>query len=654
MGSADVRDIRNFAICGHAKSGKTSLADTILYLTGVNSRIGKVDEKSSLSDYNADEIERKISINSSIFNFDYKGKRCYMVDVPGYLDFAGETISVLNVVDAAVVVIDALEGIGIGTDKAWQILDSRNLPRIIFISKIDKENTKLEETVESIRKEFGAKCQLLKFPLTQEKELIELIAETDDALLEKYLENGSLTEEELRGSLRAAVITNKLIPIISGSSQDADGVKKLLETIIECLPSPQDLPAWKCFDLETGEDVLLETKPSEPFLGYVFKTVSDPYVGQLSIFKVLSGSLSSNTGFFNVTKKAKEHIGDILLLQGKEQKQASSLVVGEVGAVAKLKDTQTQDTICDEKRKVVCKKIEFPQPVFSASVKPKTKKDEEKISDALAKLINEDPCFKVGWDQQTRESIISGMGDLHLEIMVGRLKKRFGVDVELGTPKVAYKETVRGTSEVQGKYKRQSGGRGQYGDVWIKVEPLEKGTGFQFEQKVVGGAIPRNYFPSIEKGIKQAMSEGILAGYPITDIKVTLYDGSYHQVDSSDMAFQIAGSMALKKGVQEANLVLLEPIVDAEVVVPEENMGEIAGNLSSHRGRVTGMEVRGKMQVIKALVPQAEMLKYANDLKSITAGRGGYTMSFSHYEEVPQKIASTIIAQAQKSKEATT
>lgn len=649
MDSAGVRDIRNFAITGHANSGKTSLVDTILYVAGVNSRIGKVDENTSLSDYNPDEIERKISINSSIFNFEYQGKRCYMIDTPGYLDFVAETISALNIVDAAVVVIDALEGVDIGADKAWQILDSRELPRAIFISKVDKENAKVEEVIESIQKEFGAKCQLLKFPLSEQKELIELIAETDDTLLEKYLDSGSLSEEELRGSLRATVLANKLVPIVTGCTREADDVKTLLEIITECLPSPVDRPALECLVPDTTEKTALrEPKSSEPFLGYVFKTISDPYVGQLSVFKVLSGTLSSNTGFFNLTKKVKERVGDILLLQGKEQKQTSSLMVGEIGAVAKLKNTHTQDTICDEKAKLSCKKVEFPQPVFSAAVKPKTKKDEGKISDALSKLTNEDLCFKVGWDQQTRESVVSGMGDLHLEIMIGRLKKRFGVDVELGTPKVAYKETVRAATSVQGKYKRQSGGRGQYGDVWIKIEPLERGSGFIFEQAIVGGAIPRNYFPAVEKGIRQAMDEGVLAGYPIIDIKVILYDGSYHEVDSSDMAFQIAGSMALKKGFQESNPVLLEPVMDVEVVVPEEKMGEVTGNLSSHRGKISGMDVRGSMQVVKALVPQAEMLKYANDLKSITAGRGMYTMSFSHYEEVPQKIASTIIAQAQE------
>lgn len=678
---ADVEKIRSVAVVAHSGAGKTSLVDAMLYAVGVNTRLGKVNDGTSMCDYNADEIERKITINSKVLHIDYEGCRVYLLDTPGYADFIGEVVSALVTCEAGLVLIDAASGVEVGTERAWEMLNQRGLPRAIFINKLDKENANFLGTLEEAKKRLGKNCLAIQFPIGKEaafsesinlleqkeleklaaedktkaeglrKELIEAIAESDDALLEKYLEAGELNPEELQKALRPAVLSGKIVPVYCGAATKEVGVKEILSGIANLLSSPKDKDKIQGEDPKSKQSKEVKISADGSFCAQVFKTILDPYVGQLTLFKVFSGTLAANSSFYNSTKGVKERFGPLYLLQAKEQKTVDSVSCGDIAAVAKLKSTTTGDTLCSEKDPVVFAPIVFPEPAISSSVKPKSRSDEEKISTALRKLTNEDLTFKVSRDQVTKELIISGIGDLHLDVMVQRLKKKFEVEVELGVPKVAYKETITKLTKVQGKYKKQSGGRGQYGDVWLELEPLARGGNFEFADKIFGGAVPKNYIPSVEKGVKQAMSEGVLAGYPLVDMKVTIYDGSYHEVDSSDIAFQIAGAMALRKGALEAKPVLLEPIMDVEVLLPEEFMGPISSDLSSRRGRILGMDVRSNMQVVRAQAPLAEMFKYATDLRSMTQGRASYTMKFSRYDQVPQKISTTIIEKVKKEKQ---
>ena len=646
----DVKNKRSIILLGHAQSGKTSLAESILFSCKATNRKGSVAEGNTVSDYSADEIERKFSINASLLHCDYKGNRIQILDTPGYLDFFGEVISSIRGVDAAVVLIDATGGIEVGTEKAWELVESVGLPRLIFINKIDKPEINLDRIVSDIKEALSNKAVILDS--LESPDLIEAVAESDDKLIEKYLETGTLSADEIKAGLRQAIIKAKIFPIISGSAIAEKGISELLDVIINYLPSPDQRPKVEAQDVNNPDNKKeIQLSLEAPFTSFVFKSISDPYVGQLSVLRVFSGKLTANTGFYNANKRSKERIGQIFIMQGKEQRVVDEASCGDIVAIAKLKDAQTNDSLCDEKNPVIFDPIIFPEPAISASVKPKTRQDEEKISIALHKLTAEDPTFKVFRDPATKEEIISGLGDQHLDVMVHRLKKRFNVDVELGVPKVAYKETVTRPAKVQGKHKKQSGGRGQYGDVWIEIQPLPRDQEFEFVDKIFGGAIPHNFIPSVEKGVRQACVEGAVAGYPIAHIKVILYDGSFHEVDSSDMAFQIAGRKALKKAITEAGPVLLEPIMDVEIMVPEEFMGHITGDLNGRRGRVMGMDVKGRNQIIKAKVPLAEMFKYANALRSITGGRGSYTMKFSHYEEVPHKLAATIISQSGFKKE---
>ena len=639
-----VQNKRNIILLGHAQSGKTSLSESIIFRCGATTRKGSVMEGNTISDYNWDEIERKSSISSSLLFCNSNDSLIQLIDTPGYADFYGEVISAIRAVDNAILVVDATSGVEVGTEKAWGMLQELKMPRIIFVNKLDKEGADVNKAVTDIKSALSKKAVLIA-PSNAE-EIAELVAETDDKLLEKYLAEGKLSVEEIASGLRKAVIEAKVFPIIGGSAVADKGIDELLKAIKDYLASPQERSVLEV----QGE---LELSPDAPFSAFVFKSIFDPYVGQLSLLRVFSGKLASNSTFYNVKQKSTERFGQIFMLQGKEQKPIEQALCGDIVAIPKLKQTQTQDSLAEQNKTVEFSEIVFPETMISASVKPRSRQDEEKISQALAKLVAEDPTFKISRDQQTKELLISGLGDLHLDIMINRLKKRFNVQVDLGTPKVAYRETITKTASIQGKYKRQSGGRGQYGDVWIEVKPLERGKEFEFVDKIVGGAIPRNYIPSVEKGVKQAMSEGILAGFPVVDVQVTLFDGSYHEVDSSDMAFQIAGAMALRKATLQAGPVLLEPVMEVDVIIPEEYLGQISGDLNSRRGRVMGMEVKGRSQVVKAHVPLAQMFTYANDLRSITGGRGSYTMKFSHYEQVPAKIASEIISryEAQKEKE---
>ncbi|MDO8661673.1 MAG: elongation factor G [Candidatus Omnitrophota bacterium] len=645
----DVKNKRNLILLGHAQSGKTTLAESILYFTKATTRKGKVEDGTTVSDYSFDEIEKKNSINLSLLFCDYQGNRIQIVDTPGYADFFGEVISGLRAVDSALIVVDALSGVQVGTTRAWEMAQEANLPSMIFINKMDKEGADINKVLADLKSNLSKNCviiQSLEDPL-----LVEAIAESDDSLLEKYLSTLRLSMEEIKVGLARAVSKRKIFPVLAGSALSDQGIKDLLEDILQYLPDPAERNPVKVFNsTKPDEQKELSLKEDAPFSAFVFKNISDPFVGQLTLLRVFSGKLLANAGFYNVNKNLKERIGPIYLLQGKEERQIEAATCGDIVAIAKLKETGVSDSLSADKEQFLFEPIAFPEAAISASVKPKSREDEEKISDALHKLAAEDHTFGVRHDPQTKELIVSGLGDLHLAVMVGRMKKRFNVAVELGTPKVSYKETITKTIKVQGKFKRQSGGRGQYGDCWLEVSPLARGKGLEFVDKIFGGAIPRNFIPSVEKGVRQAVLEGAVAGYPIEDIRVTLVDGSYHEVDSSDMAFQIAGAMALRKAVMEAGPVLLEPIMDVDINIPEECLGAISGDINSRRGRVIGMEVKGKQQMVKVQAPLSEMFKYANDLRSITGGRGQYTMRFSHYEEVPRKVSAPIITQYQATK----
>lgn len=645
----DPRKKRNFILLGHAQSGKTTLSESLLYFCKATTRKGTTADGTTVSDYSFDEIERKSSINSSLLYCDYKDTRIQAIDAPGYADFLGEVISGLRAVDGAVIVVDATAGVEVGTERAWQLAEEAGLACVIFINKADKEGADVSKALSDVQNALSKRAVMIG--ALDNPDLVEAIAESDDKLLEKYLEGAALSPEELASGLRQAVIKRKVFPVISGSALSDKGIPEFLDTLIKYMPSPLERPQLEGADpLKAEEKKEAVFKEDSPFQAFVFKTISDPYVGQLTLLRVFSGALIANTNLYNVNKRTRERIGNIFILQGKEQRNVESASCGDIVAIAKLKETVTSDSLSDEKNQILFEPLTFPEPAISASVKPKSRQDEDKISGSLHKLAAEDPTFKFTHDAKTKELIISGLGDLHLSLMVGRLKKRFNVEVELGTPKVSYMESITKTVKMQGKFKRQSGGRGQYGDVWIEAQPLEKGKGLEFVDKVFGGAIPRNFIPSVEKGVRQACSEGAVAGYPIVDIRVILYDGSYHEVDSSDMAFQIAGGMALRKAVMEAGPVLLEPIMDVDVVIPEEYLGAISGDLNSRRGRIMGMDIKGKSQIVKAKAPLSEMFTYANDLRSLTGGRGSYTMRLSHYEEVPHKVASIIINQYQASK----
>lgn len=668
--------VRNVALVSHSGAGKTTLADAMLFNCKQVSRLGRVDEGNSISDFDPIEINHKISINASILHCISGNTKINIIDTPGYADFIMELRNSVPAADVAIVVIGAPDGIEVGTQRVWGILDELKLPRAIFISKLDKENADFYSTVDAIRKEFGEQCTPLFLPIGKEanfkgvanlltktgweslsdeekakaekfrEAFIDIVAVADDAIVEKYLNGEELTQDEICRVFKIAFRDNTVIPIFCGNAIEGFGVKELIEKIVNFFPAPSAAGKVTGSDPETKEPKEVITKSDQPFSGYVFKTISDPYVGQLSVFRVVSGSLSSNTDFFNVSTGTSERFGQLYVLQGKEQLPVNSVSAGDIGAVAKLKDTHTGDSMTTAKNKVLFNLSRSLEPSISYSLKPKTRQDEEKISQALTKMTTEDQGIKVSRDPQTKELILSGMGDMHLEIAIERLKSRYHVEVAVGTPKVPYKETIKKTVKVHHKYKKQSGGRGQYGDVWLEIAPLSRGENFEFVDKIVGGAVPRQYIPSVEKGVRKKMMEGIIAGYPLVDIQVTLYDGSYHDVDSSDMAFQIAAGMALKSGILDAKPVLLEPVMDVEVIIGPEYMGAINGDLSSRRGRVQGMEQSGKYEMIKAQVPLSEMLRYATDLRSMTQGRGSYSMSFSHYEEVPNKQAEKIISQS--------
>jgi len=682
--------IRNVGVVGHGGVGKTSLVESLLFTAGAVTRLGKVDDGSTTTDFDPDEVKRKISINTSIAYCDFKGHRVNLVDTPGYGDFIADARAGLRVVEAAVVVVDAVAGVQVQTEKVWKFASEFELPRAIVVNRLDRERSDFFRTLESLTRRLKGRVVPVHIPVGEEsgfrgfvdlvtqratlytdgkptdaaipaeaadrvkewrEKLVEAAAETDDDLLAKYLEEGSLDEAEMIKALRAGISQGKIVPVLCAAATKGIGSQALLDLIVHEFPSPLDRGEVGGTDLKAKQAGTRAPDAKAPVAALVFKTLSDPHIGKLSLFRVYSGTVRADSTLLNPTRGAKERMGHVSWLQGKTQKNVETLGPGEIGVAQKLKETQTGDTLGDEAQPFELPRITFPEPAINFAVQPKSRGDEDKISLALARIAEEDPTVHHHFDPETKQLLISGVGSLHVEMTVERMKRKYNVDVSLLPPRIPYKETVKGRAEGQGKYKKQTGGRGQYGDTWLRVEPLARGSGFEFVDDIFGGAVPRNFIPSVEKGVRECMRKGILAGYPIVDLKVSLYDGSYHDVDSSDMAFQIAASIGLQKVFMDAHPILLEPLVNVEVTTPAEVAGDIIGDMNSRRGRIVGMEPSGETAVVRASVPMAEMLTYESSLRSMTGGRGGYAMEFSHYEEVPAFLADKIVKEVKAEKE---
>ena len=683
--------LRNIAIVGHSGSGKTSICETLLFNNGVINRLGRVEDGNTVMDFEPEEIKRNFSVSSGFHQYSWKNHDISLIDTPGVQEFFSDTKLCMQAADSAVIVIDGVDGIKFQTEQAWDFAEEFNLPCVILINKLDKEHSDFSRICKQASELFKPKPILLQLPIGKEnnfsgivdlvkmkaytfddkgmgteidipsdmketvdserENLVENIAEADDALLERYLEGESLSDEELNTALKNGIISRDFVPVLCCSVLKNTGFDLFSDFIINCMPSPFDKASWPCTD-ENGENELeCRSDDNEPFAAFVFKTVADPYAGRLSIFRVVSGKLGSDGNFFNTNKDSKERFNQLLKIAGKEQKTASSAGPGSIVAVAKLKETTTGDTLCDESRKVKFKCVNPLPSLISFALESKNKGDEDKIYISMTKLIEEDPALKLERNAETSEILLSGRGQVHIEATIEKLKRKYNVEVLLNTPKVPYRETIKKKVRVQGKHKKQSGGHGQYGDCWIQMEPVPRGKGFEFVDKIVGGSIPKTYIPAVEKGIVEASAKGVLAGFPCVDFKVTLDDGSYHAVDSSEMAFKIAGSIAYKKAVEEAKPVLLEPVMKVTITTSDEFMGDIMGDLNSRRGRVLGMDSENKNQVINANVPMSEMLTYAPDLKSMTGGRGIFAMEFSHYDEVPVQLAEKIIEDIKAARE---
>lgn len=680
------KNIRNVGIVGHGGSGKTSLVSAILFDTGATNRLGRVDDGNAPTDYDEDEIERKITIGAKLAFCEWNKNKVNMLDTPGFGNFIQEARGALRVADAAIVVVDAVSGVMVQTEKSWGYAEEFQLPRLIVVNRMDRDTASFDRSLASIQQSLGRMCVPIQVPLGEEKafkgvvdlvqmkafifqtdgsgkfsegaippdvaaraqeyreKLVEAVAESDEKLMEKFFDTGSLTDEELVGGLKKQVGEGKIFPVLYSSATGNIGVQPILNAIVNLLPDA--VSGGAVAGRDNQKEIQRKVSDAEPFSAFVFKTFSDPFTGRISLFRVYSGTLTTELQPYNVNKGATERFGSIVLLQGKTQVTVPKLHAGDIAAVAKLKETQTGDTLADKAHPINYPAVKWIEPVISFAIEPKSRGDEEKISTAIHKLMDEDLGLRYVREPQTKEFLISGQGQMHVEMAVARLKKRFGVEVLLHPPKVPYRETIKGKADVQGKHKKQSGGHGQYGDCKIRMEPLPRGGDFQFVNEIFGGSIPRNFIPAVEKGIQEARQKGVLAGFPTVDFRVVLYDGSYHDVDSSEMAFKIAGSLAFKKGIKEAKPILLEPIMNVEVHGPEEFAGDLMGDLNSRRGRVQGMEVRGHTTIIKAQVPLAEMLSYASDLTSKTGARGSYTMEFSHYDEVPSQLADKVIAHA--------
>lgn len=669
----------------HIDAGKTTTTERILFYTGKTHKLGETHEGSAVMDWMEQEQERGITITSAATTCYWKDHRINIIDTPGHVDFTVEVERSLRVLDGSVSVFCAKGGVEPQSETVWRQADKYGVPRMAYVNKMDILGADFFNVLSMMEERLGAHPVPLQLPIGKEdnftgivdlieqkayiyeddlgtkikeeeipedmqelaqeyrEKMLEAIADVDDEIMLKYLEGEEISTKEIRKAIRKACINVKLTPVLCGSSYKNKGVQLLLDAIVDYMPSPLDVPPIKGIDTETGDETERHAKDDEPFSALAFKVVSDPYVGKLTYFRVYSGKLSAGSYVYNPTKDKRERIGRILYMHANHRQEVDEVMTGDIVAAVGLKDTATGDTLSDEDHPVILESMKFPEPVISVAIEPKTKADQDKMGVALMKLAEEDPTFRTHTDHETGQTIIEGMGELHLEIIVDRLFREFKVQANVGKPQVAYKETIRETVKTEGKFIRQSGGRGQYGHVWLELEPLEQGAGYEFENKIVGGVVPKDYIPAVDAGIQEAMHNGVLAGYPVVDVKATLYDGSYHEVDSSEMAFKIAGSMAFKDGMKKASPVLLEPIMKVEVVVPEEYMGDVIGDINSRRGQIEGMQPRSGAQVINSFVPLSEMFGYATDLRSKTQGRGTYTMQFSHYDEVPKNIAEEIM-----------
>jgi elongation factor G len=688
-----VDKLRNLAIIGHGGSGKTTLTEALLFTTGMTNRFGKVDEGSTISDYHPDEIERKISINSALLHGDWQGTKLNILDTPGYSDFVGEVISSLRVSDTAIVLIKAVEGTEVGTEIVWNYAKQYKSPTIFLINKLDNENADFDRALSTARERFGHDVTVVQFPANQglpfdsvvdvlrmkllkfsrdgsgkfteaeipadwkekaetlHEELIEKIAETDEELMNKFFEEGTLKDADLQKGMRRALNDRKIFPVFCAAASMNVGTVPLLDFLVQYGPSPKDRGKVVAKDLQAKKEIEIAPEAGAQPALFVFKTVSEQHVGELSFFRVYSGTITPGLDLVNETNGKTERLGQLFLMNGKERREVGKLFAGDIGAVVKLKDTHTNNTLSGKSFPVEFPPIVFPDPVIRMAIVPKSKGDEDRIATGLHYLHEEDPTFVVQVDAQLGQTVIAGQGELHLLIVTKRLKEKYGVDVDLTEPRIPYKETIKGVvADAEYKHKKQTGGRGQFGHVHLKIEPKPRGTGFEFVDAIVGGVVPGRFVPAVEKGIVDTMHKGVLAGYEVVDVKVTLHDGSYHSVDSDELSFKIAGSMAFKKGFLEAKPVLLEPINEVEVIVPEEYMGDVMGDLSARRGKILGMETEGPFQKIKSLVPMSELHKYSTILRSMTQGRGIYRTKFSHYDELPRELAEKVIAAHDKSK----
>ncbi|WP_026907471.1 elongation factor G [Paucisalibacillus globulus] len=676
---------RNIGIMAHIDAGKTTTTERILFYTGRIHKIGETHEGASQMDWMEQEQERGITITSAATTAQWKNHRINIIDTPGHVDFTVEVERSLRVLDGAVTVLDAQSGVEPQTETVWRQATTYGVPRIVFINKMDKTGADFLYSVGTLKDRLGANAHPVQFPIGAEDQfngiidlinmeahfylddlgtkdesreipeelrekaeelrasLVEAVSELDEELMMKFLEGEEISNEELKKAIRNATLAVEFYPVFCGSAFKNKGVQLMLDGVLDYLPAPTDVADIEGTVPDTDEKIIRKSSDDEPFSALAFKVMTDPFVGKLTFFRVYSGTLDSGSYVRNSVKGKRERVGRILQMHANSREEISTVHAGEIAAAVGLKDTSTGDTLCDEKNLVILESMEFPEPVISVAIEPKTKADQDKMGIALGKLADEDPTFRTETNPETGQTIISGMGELHLDVLVDRMKREFKVEANVGAPQVAYRETFRSAAEVEGKFVRQSGGRGQFGHVWIKFEPNEEGAGFEFENKIVGGVVPREYIPAVEQGVKESMENGVLAGYPLIDVKASLFDGSYHDVDSNEMAFKIAASMALKAAKNKCNPVLLEPMMKVEVVMPEEYMGDIIGDITSRRGRMEGMEARGQLQVVKAFVPLAEMFGYATALRSNTQGRGQYTMHFDHYEEVPKSVSEEII-----------
>ncbi|WP_275373700.1 elongation factor G [Clostridium tertium] len=690
MKNYTIKNLRNIGLIGHGASGKTSLVEALLFNTGNTDRLGRVEDGTTVTDFDQEEKKRGISLSVSIAPIEADETKINLVDIPGYFDFSGELIQGMRAVDVATIVVCGVSGVQVGTEKAWDYCNKIKLPRTFFINKLDRENSSYDKTLAQLKEKFGISVVPIQYPIGTEDDfkgvvnviskrvrihdpktnkiqemdapeellekideckrmIMEAVAETSEELLDKYFSEGELSDEEIYSGLIEGCASGEIAPVMCGSASKVIGMRCFLEDVVECFPSPKYSIPQKAINTQNSEEVFIGLDENKPFSALVFKTIADPFVGKISLFRVITGKLSNEVTVINSNKDKTEKLANVFFMRGKNQIPTKEVVAGDIAAVAKLQYTETGDTLCDINNKVIYDKMNFPKPAISMAVLPKAKGDEDKISAALQRLLEEDPTFTITRDTENAETIISGVGETHLDVIASRLRNKFGAEVILRLPKIPYRETIKGIADVQGKHKKQSGGHGQYGDVKIKFEPRKDGeSDLEFVDNVVGGVVPRNFIPAVEKGLRECIEKGVLAGYPVVGLRAILHDGSYHPVDSSEMAFKMATSIAYKKGLEQAKAILLEPIMHVEIFIPDEYMGDVIGDINKRRGRVLGMEPDGNLQKIIAEVPLAEMFKYSTDLRSMTQARGSFTSEIERYEEVPELEVKKIIEESRK------